>query len=111
MHVCAYVDASYAIHEDSRSYTGVVVYVGNTLAYVSFCKQNGLTKSPTEVDLLGLLDNMSMVELFEEFVCFIMNRAPKTPKIYQDCTAALSLDTKGGGALRTKHLRARIKLA
>jgi hypothetical protein len=32
------------------------------------------------------------------------------PTIYQDCTAVVSLVTKGGGITRTKHLRARMNL-
>jgi hypothetical protein len=32
--ITAYVDAAYAVHDDSKSHSGVVVYVGNTLAYV-----------------------------------------------------------------------------
>jgi siroheme synthase (precorrin-2 oxidase/ferrochelatase) len=60
-----------------------------------------MTKSPTEAKLVGLTDNVDRVELFEEFVCFLMNRASKTSKV-------VSLVTKGGGAVLTKHLRARI---
>jgi hypothetical protein len=44
MHVCAYVDASYALHRDSKSHIGVV----------SSRKQKCMTKSPTEAELLGL---------------------------------------------------------
>ncbi len=32
------------------------------------------------------------------------------PVIYQDCQAVVSLVTKGGGIMRTKHLRARMHL-
>jgi hypothetical protein len=34
MHMCAYLDASYALHQDSKSHTGVVMYVGK---YVGIC--------------------------------------------------------------------------
>ncbi len=34
----------------------------------------------------------------------------KVPTIYQDCSAVVSLVTKGGGKTRTKHLRARMNL-
>jgi hypothetical protein len=33
--VVAYVDAAYALHHDSKSHTGVIVYVGCTLVYVA----------------------------------------------------------------------------
>jgi hypothetical protein len=40
-----------------------------------------------------------------------MNRTSKNTTIYLDCTAVVSLVTIGGGADRTKHLRARANLA
>lgn len=73
MHVNAYVDIAYALHQDSRSCTGVIVYVGNTLAHVSLRKQKCMTKSPTEAELVRLTNNGGMAEIFEEFVCFITN--------------------------------------
>ena len=43
----------------------MVVYVGGSLAYVSSKKQKCMTKSPTEAELVGLTDNVGLVELFE----------------------------------------------
>jgi hypothetical protein len=108
--VVAYVDAAYAIHNDSKSHTGVVIYVGNTLVYVSSRKQKCMSKSPTEAELIGLTDNLGLIELFHEFVEFVMMKRVNPPTIYQDCNAVVSLVTKGGGQTRTKHLRARMNL-
>jgi len=66
--VTAYVDAAYAIHNDSRSHSGVIVYVGRTLAYVSSKKQKCISKSPTEAELIALMDNVGLIDLFKEFV-------------------------------------------
>jgi hypothetical protein len=106
----AYVDAAYAIHEDSKSHTGVVVYVGETLVYVSSKKQKCMSKSPTEAELIGLTDNLGLVELFKEFVEFVVGQEVQVPIVYQDCKAVLSLVAMGGGITRTKHLRARMNL-
>ncbi len=106
----AYVDAAYALHTDSKSHTGVVIYVGETLSYVSPRKQKCMSKSPTEAELIGLSDNLGRVDLFQEFVEFLTMRKVKTPVIYQYCQAVVSLVTKGGGITRTKHLRARMHL-
>jgi hypothetical protein len=108
--VVAYIDAAYALHGDSRSHTGVVIYVGNTLVYVSSRKQKCMSKSPTEAELIALTDNLGLVELFQEFVYFVTKKTTKTPVIFQDCNAVATLVTKGGGKLRTKHLRARMNL-
>jgi hypothetical protein len=44
--VTAYVDAAYAIHNDSKSHSGVILYVGQTLAYVLSRKQKCTSKAP-----------------------------------------------------------------
>jgi hypothetical protein len=63
-----------------------------------------------EAELIGLMDNLGLVELFKEFVEFLMGKAVEIPIIFQDCKAVISLVTKGGGITRTKHLRARMNL-
>jgi ribosomal protein L7Ae-like RNA K-turn-binding protein len=108
--VAAYVDAAYALHADSKSHTGVVIYVGGTLAYVASRKQKCMSKSPTEAELIALTDNLGLVELFQEFVEFVSRKKIEPPVVYQDCNAVVTLVTKGGGKLRTKHLRARMHL-
>jgi hypothetical protein len=108
--VTMYVDAAYAIHNDSKSHSGVIVYVGQTLAYVSSRKQKCMSKSPTEAELIALTDNVGLAELFREFVEFLTMKEIAVPIIYEDCNAVVSLVTVGGGVTRTKHLRARMFL-
>jgi ribosomal protein L7Ae-like RNA K-turn-binding protein len=98
--VVAYVDAANAIHNDSKSHTRVVIYVGDTLVYVSSKKQKCMSKSPTETELIGLTDNLGLIELFHEFVEFVTMKRVNSPTIYQDCNAVVSLVTKGGGQTR-----------
>jgi len=105
-----YVDAAYAIHNDSKSHSGVIVYVGQTLAYVSSRKQKCMSKSPTEAELIALTDNVGLAELFREFVEFLTMKEIAVPIVYEDCNAVVSLVTIGGGVTRTKHLRARMFL-
>ncbi len=104
--VRAYVDAAYALHSDSnsKSHTGVIIFVGQTIAFVSSKKQKCMSKSPTEAELIGLSDNLGLVELFKEFVEFLVGRDINVPIVYQDCKAVISLVTIGGGVTRTKHL-------
>jgi hypothetical protein len=108
--IVAYIDAAYAVHSDSKSHSGVMIYVGDTLAYVSSKKQKCMSKSPTEAELIALSDNVGLVELFREFLEFITQSKIPAPVVYQDCSAVVSLVTQGGGKTRTKHLRARMNL-
>ncbi len=48
----------YALHEDSKSHTKVVIYIGGYMVYASSKKQKCMTKSPIEADLVGLTDNI-----------------------------------------------------
>jgi hypothetical protein len=56
------------------------------------------------------MDNLGMIELFQEFVEFVLGKKVEAPLVYQDYNAVVSLVTKGGGQTRTKHLRARMNL-
>ncbi len=109
--IVAYVDAAYAVHNDSKSHSGVMTYVGDTLAYVSSKKQKCMSKSPTEAELIALTDNLGLIKLFREFLEFLTQSPVPMPTIYQDCSAVVSLVMKGGGKTRTKHLRPRMNLA
>jgi len=106
----AYIDASFAPHHDSKSHTGVLIYLGDALVYVASRKQKCVTKSPTESELVALTDYIGLVELFAEFVAFITNSPVQIPIIYQDSTSVIALVTRGGGVVRTKHLRVRMNL-
>jgi len=109
--ITAYVNAAFAAHDDSKSHSGMVVFVAGILVYASSKKQGCVTKSPTESELVALTDNIGLVELFDDLVTFLVNDKIETPIIYQDSSSVVSLVTLGGGVTRTKHLRNRMHLA
>jgi hypothetical protein len=106
----AYIDASFATHMDGKSHSGVVVLVGGVGVLFTSRKQKCVSKSPTEAELIALSDNTNLVELFQEFLGFVLNQRVCVPIVYQDNTSVISLVTIGGGIVRTKHLRARMGL-
>ncbi len=108
--VWAYVDVAYALHPDSKSHSGEVIFVAWTLVYVSSRKQKCTSKSPMEAEMIALTDNLGLIELFHEFAEFTTGWEVEKPAINQDCMAIISLVTKGGGITRTKHLHARMNL-
>ncbi len=57
-----------------------------------------------------LSDNLGLIELFHEFITFVMNSKIEIPLIYQDNTSVISMVTLGGGITRMKHMRLRIFL-
>ena len=106
----AFIDAAFALHFDSKSHTGVLFVIGGVVIYVASRKQKCMAKSPTEAELVGLTDNLGLVELFHEFLSFLFGTSIPIPIVYQDCTSVISLVTRGGGITRTKHMRARVNL-
>ena len=103
----AYVDASFATHMDGKSHTGVLVKIGGVGVFFASQKQKCVTKSPTEAELVALLDNAGFVELFHEFLSFILNCTVDIPTVYQDNACLVTL---GGSKVRTKHVRTRMFL-
>jgi hypothetical protein len=68
LRIQAYIDAAFASHEDSKSHSGVAVFIAGVLVYASSRKQKTIAKSPTESELIALTDNIGLIELFQEFV-------------------------------------------
>jgi len=64
-------------------------------------KQRYVTKSSTEAELVGLSDNLVNVEVFNEFLEFVLNQKLGVPAVYQDNTSVISLVTSGGGINKT----------
>jgi hypothetical protein len=92
------------------SHTEVLVKMGGVGFFFASRKQKCITKSPTEAELVALLDNVGFVELFHEILSFILNCAVDIPTVYQENTSVISLVTLGGDKVRTKHLRTRMFL-
>jgi hypothetical protein len=57
----AYIDAAFATHEDSKSHSGVAVFITGVLVYSVLKKQACVTKSPTESELVALSDYVGFI--------------------------------------------------
>jgi hypothetical protein len=84
-HTEAYMDASFATHQDGKLHTGVIVLVGGTGVFCASRHQKCVSKSPTEAELVALSNNLGFVEVFHAFLSFILNYKVKMPTVYQDC--------------------------
>jgi hypothetical protein len=111
LQIHAFVDAAFALHDDSKSHMGVVLLLDKSVVYIASRKQKCVMKSPTEAELVGLTDNLRLNVLFHEFVSFLVGKKVALPIAYQDSTSVVTLVMKGGGVVRTKHLRVRMHLA
>jgi hypothetical protein len=100
----AYVDASFAVHEDMKSHTGAMMTLGKGPIYVSSKKQGLMTKSSTESELVGMSDVLPQVLWTRDF---LMEQGYEVPPaiVYQDNTSTITLAAKGHSrSARTRHI-------
>jgi hypothetical protein len=103
--VKAHIDAAFAAHEDGKGQSGGAIFVGNTLVEVLTRKQKCAARDSTEAELVALSDMVLDVGWHDEWYREQGYQFEK-PLIYQDNTSTITLVTKGGGKMRTKHMRA-----
>ena len=107
----AYIDASYAVHSDCKSHSGVMFTVGSGPIYVSSTKQSCVSKSSTEAEVIASTDYigeaMSTKTILED-----ITRMPVKLIIHQDNQAVLNIIKNGNllGKSKTasKHVKIRV---
>ena len=88
----AYIDASYAIHDDMRSQTGCVITMGAGHVYVSSSKQKINVKSSTESEFVGVSDKASQVIWCREVLAWLLNQNnPPAAIIHEDNQATIHM--------------------
>ncbi len=100
-----YMDASFGNHQDGKSHSGYVTFMGKACIGWSSSKQKIVSKDSTEAELVALSDYVSRPLIFNEFLTMQGVQAPI--KLFQDNRSTISLVQDGGGKPRTKHLRVR----
>ena len=103
----AYIDASFGIHEDGRSRTGVALMMSGVCVGAWSSKQKLNTKSSTEAEIVGLSDGLPHVLWMRELVLAQGHSLPAT-RVHQDNQGVLSIMKQGRRPKhRTKHLNIR----
>ena len=63
-----YADASYGVHMDGKSHTGIVITLGRGLIYCKSSKQKPATKSSCKAEILALSDIIPTVTWIRDFI-------------------------------------------
>lgn len=108
----AYVDASYGVHADYRSHTGIVITLGQGPIFVRSIKQKINSKSSTEAELIALSDAMGDIiwtrELLSQQQKYKNKFVQQPAIIYEDNQSTLKLlERKKTFAGATKHVNIR----
>jgi hypothetical protein len=103
----AYADASYGVHPDGKSHSGLVIALGAGPVFVRSSKQRIVSKSSTEAELISLSDSCSQVIWSRDFLAAQgYDIGPAT--IYQDNRSTMALADRGrSNSDRTRHIHIR----
>ena len=105
--ISAYIDASYGVHFDGKSHTGLAVCIGKGPVFAKSAKQKLVSKSSTESELIALSDSLSQVIWTRDFLIHQGYKiGPAT--VYQDNMSTIALAEKGRSTSeRTRHINIR----
>jgi len=107
VHLLVYVDASYGVHADGKSHTGMTISLGRGAVHVRSSKQKIVTKSSTEAELVGLTDSLGQSIWTRDFLGgqgYTMGPAD----VFQDNLSTMALAAKGRSTSdRTRHIHVR----
>jgi hypothetical protein len=107
MDINAYFDASYGVHGDGKSHSGLYVALGEGPIFVRSTKQRIVTKSSTEAELVSRSDGCSQVIWSREFLIH-QNYDLTTATVYEDNKSTIALIQKGKSTSnRTRHINVR----
>ena len=112
LNLFAHFDASFAIHDDFKSHSGKIIYLGKVPIYVKSSKQKQNAKSSTQAELNSLYEGLDSVLWCRAVLDFIdssiMKNKPTT--VYQDNTSAILMSQMGKSANKSNTRFINIRL-
>ena len=103
-----WIDASFAVHPDMKSHTGITMSLGKGSPFSSSISQKLNTKSSTEAELVGVDDGMPLVIWTRNFM-IEQGYNVKDNVVHQDNQSAILLEKNGraSSGRRTRHVNIR----
>ena len=107
LRIHTYADASYGVHGDCKSHTGIMISLGGGPVLCKSVKQKIVTKSSTEAELVALSDATSLASYQLNFMESLgFNFEPVI--MHQDNQSTINLANNGiSNSDRTKHIKIR----
>ena len=101
-----WVDASFAVHNDMRSRTGVMFSLGKGAVYCASTKQKIMTTSSTEAELVGVADAMPKI-LWCRYFMESQGCNVQDVYVYQDNQSAILLENNRRKSVSkgTRHVK------
>ena len=100
-----WIDASFAVHPDMRSHTGITMSLGKGSPFSSSLRQKLNTKSSTEAELVGVDDGMALITWTRNFLTE-QGFKISTNTVYQNNQSAILLErnSQASSGRRTRHI-------
>ena len=107
LELVAFIDASFAVHGDYKSHSGVSIFLGLGGIFFKSVKQKLNSKSSTEAELIAVSDGLTMIIWIREFLIGQgYNVGPAT--LFQDNKSTIQLIANGrSNSERTRHVNIR----
>lgn len=104
----AYIDAAYGVHVDGKSHSGSAVTIGDSaVVHAKSSKQQNVTKSSTEAELVALSDSANQAFHIRNFIV-AQGHDIGPVVLYQDNLSCMALVEKGrSSSERTRHISIR----
>jgi hypothetical protein len=100
------------MHEDGKSQSGCMTFLGNTQVHEGCRKQKLITKNSTEAELVALSDYVLEGELIEDFLMDLGHLidddlVTNVHHVYQDNTSTIAIVTTVGSKPRSEYMKVR----
>jgi hypothetical protein len=107
--IYCYVDASYAIHHDAKSHTGIIISFGRNggTIYAKSGKQKLVTQSSTEVELVACHEGIMMANYFTSILNELHLAIDTPTTVFQDNKSSILLVLNGSNSFKSKHINVR----
>jgi hypothetical protein len=103
----ASIDASYGVHEDGKSHSGLCIALGEGPVFVRSSKQKIVSKSSTEAELISLSDGCSQIIWSRDFLIG-QGYDVSAATVYQDNMSTISMVKAGKPTSdRSRHINVR----
>jgi hypothetical protein len=106
-------DASYGVHQEGRSHTGFVIYLGKTLSYLhaKSSKQKTGSTSSTDAEIIALIDSMKVLVWLKDVLTELDCSASRPATVYQDNKSGILMVTDVSKYSRSRHILTKINYA
>jgi hypothetical protein len=103
----AYIDASYAIHNDAKSHTGSLIFDNRNLIDASSTKHQHMNKSSTDAEVSGVHNKVNALESLRN-LAIDLTGIEDPIIVYQDNKSAIHLMNEGTSVSnKAKHMKVR----